>query len=336
MAGTKVKKKKSRRVLAGDIGGTHSRLMLFCVDHQQCRMTIEKSFPSKSYPGLKAILRDFLRGHETVDSACFGVAGPVISGIIRATNLPWVIDIHSIQKTLSTQKVEIINDLVANAYGIRMLGDKDFLVLNRGRIKKGNAALLSAGTGLGEAILFWDGKQQAPSPSEGGHVEFAPTNRMEVELLQYLWGRFGRVSYERILSGDGLHHLYRFLRDSKRFGREPEWLSARLKREDPAAVISEAALQEKNRRCMKAMDLFASIYGAAAGNLALQVMAIGGIYLGGGIAPKILWKLKDGKFMEAFKSKGRLSEIVAQIPVKVILNDRAALLGAAYRAREIL
>ena len=161
-------------MLAGDIGGTHSRLMLFCVDHQQCRMTIEKSFPSKSYPGLEAILRDFLRGHETVDSACFGVAGPVISGIIRATNLPWVIDIHSIQKTLSTQKVEIINDLVANAYGIRMLGNKDFLVLNRGRIKKGNAALLSAGTGLGKRSFFGMGNNRLRLPPKADMWNLLP------------------------------------------------------------------------------------------------------------------------------------------------------------------
>jgi len=336
VTGIEIKTGNPRRVLAGDIGGTNSRLILFCVDHRQCRRTIEKSLPSRSYPGLEAMLRDFLRGHDTVDSACFGVAGPVAGGIVRPTNLPWVIDAHSIQKALSIPRVEIINDLVANAYGIRMLGKRDFLVLNPGKAKKGNAALLSAGTGLGEAILFSDGKQQVPSPSEGGHVEFAPRNRTEVELLQYLWGRFRHVSYERILSGDGIHHLYRFLKDSKRFGREPEWLSARLEREDPAAVIADVARQKKNRRCVKAMDLFASIYGSAAGNLALQVMAVGGIYIGGGIAPKILWKFKDGTFMDAFKSKGRLSEVVAEIPVKVILNDKAGLLGAACRAREVL
>lgn len=175
-----------------------------------------------------------------------------------------------------------------------------------------------------------------PSPSEGGHVEFGPRNELEIELVQYLIDRFGRVSYERILSGEGLFNLYQFLTDAKKFDDEPEWLSKRIQREDPASVISETAKQKRNRLCVKALDMFTSIYGAAAANLALQVMAVGGVYLGGGIAPKIIWKLKDGTFMKAFKNRGRLSEIIAQIPVKVILNEMAALLGAAYHAMELL
>lgn len=334
MAG--IKKKAPRMVLAGDIGGTKTRLTVFCFEHQQCRLTIEKTFHSKDYPSLEVILREFLRGQEKIASACFGIAGPVTSGIVKTTNLPWVIDIQSIQKELSVRKVEIINDLVANAYGIFMLKKRDLQTVNAGKVKKGNVALISAGTGLGEAILFWDGKQYVPSPSEGGHVEFGPRNNLEIELFQYLFDRFGHVSYERVLSGKGLLHIYQFLKEAKRYSSEPEWLSKKMEQEDPAAVISEMAQQKRNKLCVKALDMFVSIYGAAAGNLALQVMAVGGIYIGGGIAPKIIWKLKDGTFMEAFKDKGRLSEIVDQIPVKVIMSDRAALLGAAYHARELL
>ena len=196
--------------------------------------------------------------------------------------------------------------------------------------------MISAGTGLGQAILYWDGKQHVTSPSEGGHVEFGPKNALEIEMLQYFMKRFEHVSYEFLLSGSGLYHIYQFLRYTKRFGNEPEWLTKKIKREDPAMVISEVASLKKSRLCSKALDVFISIYGAAAGNLALQAMTVGGIYLGGGIAPKIIWKLKDGTFMDAFRNKGRLSDIVSRIPVKVIMNDRAALLGAAYYASSSL
>jgi glucokinase len=329
-------KEDPRIVLAGDIGGTNSRLGLFRVGHSQCRLIFEKTFLSKNYTGLEVILGEFLTGQKRIASACFGVAGPVTSGIVKATNLPWLIDIRSLQKGLSLRRLEIINDLVANAYGIFMLKKNDFQVLNTGKIRRGNAGIISAGTGLGEAVLFWNGNKHVPSPSEGGHVEFGPRNELEIELIEYLIDRFGRVSYERILSGEGLFNIYLFLRDAKRFDNEPEWLSTKIQQEDPASVISETAKQKRNRLCVEALDMFSSIYGAAAGNLALQVMAVGGVYLGGGIAPKIIWKLKDGMFMKAFKNKGRLSEIVSQIPVKVIMNDRAALLGAAYRAAELL
>jgi glucokinase len=236
---------------------------------------------------------------------------------------------------LGLKKMEVINDLVANAYGISVLKKRDLETLNVGKARKGNQALISAGTGLGEAILFWDGKQHVPSPSEGGHIEFGPRNRLEMGLFNYLSERFDHVSYERVLSGEGLFHLYQFLRDSKGFGSEPPWLSEKMKEEDPAEVISDMARLKKNRLCSEALDLFTSIYGAAAGNLALQVMAVGGVFVGGGIAPKIIWKLKDGTFVKAFKDKGRLSHIVAHIPVRVIMNDKTALLGAASRAADL-
>jgi glucokinase len=335
MVGVKTKKSKSELILAGDVGGTNTRLGLFDVTRGHPRLLSEKIYSSKNYKGLENILRDFLRGKKGIAAACVGVAGPVTEEVIIATNLPWWIDIQSLQKVLSLKKVEVINDLVANAYGISVLKKRDFEILNVGKVKKGNQALISAGTGLGEAILFWDGKQHVPSPSEGGHIEFGPRDHMEVELFHYLSDRFDHVSYERVLSGEGLFLIYQFLKDSKKFGHEPPWLSEKMKEEGPPGVISEMARLKKNGLCSKALDLFTSIYGAAAGNLALQVMAVGGVYIGGGIAPKIIWKLKDGTFVKAFKDKGRLSRIVANIPVRVIMNEKTALLGAASRAASL-
>jgi glucokinase len=323
-------------ILAGDVGGTNTRLGVFEVNRGRLRLLFEKTFLSKKYKGLENILKDFLRGKKGIAAACFGVAGPVTQEVVIATNLPWWIDIQSLRKVLPFEKMEVINDLVANAYGISVLKTRDFETLNVGKSKKGNQALISAGTGLGEAILFWDGKQHVPSPSEGGHIEFGPRNHLELELFHYLSDRFDHISYERVLSGEGLFHVYQFLKDSKRFGSEPSWLSEKMKGENPAEVISEIARLKKNRLCGKALDLFTSIYGAAAGNLALQVMAIAGVYIGGGIAPKIIWKLKDGTFVKAFKDKGRLSHIVAHISVKVIMNQKTALLGAASRAITLL
>ncbi len=336
MAGVKMKRNKSELILAGDVGGTSTRLGLFEVNRGRLRLLLDKTFLSKNHKGLENILVGFLKGQRVIAAACFGVAGPVTEEVIIATNLPWWVDIQSIQKVLSLKKVEVINDLVANGYGIPVLRKGDFEILNVGKIRKGTQALISAGTGLGEAILFWDGKQHTPSPSEGGHAEFGPRNHLEMELFNYLSDRFDHVSYERVLSGEGLFHIYQFLKDSKRFGSEPSWLSEKMKGEDTPQVISEMARLKKNKLCVKALDLFTSIYGAAAGNLALQVMAIGGVYIGGGIAPKIIWKLKDGTFMKAFKDKGRLSHIVAHFPVKVIMNEKTALLGAASRAANLL
>ncbi len=332
----KTKKIKSEIVLAGDVGGTRTWLGLFEVTRGRLRLLFEKSFLNKNYRGLENILVDFIKGQKGIIAACFGVAGPVTEEVVIATNLPWWIDIQSLRKVLPFEKLEVINDLVANAYGIPVLKKGDFEILNPGKIRTGNQALISAGTGLGEAILFWEGQQHVPSPSEGGHAEFGPRSHLELELFHYLSDRFDHVSYERVLSGEGLVSIYQFLKDSKRFGSEPASFSEKIKGEDPAEVISETAFLKKNELCMKALDLFASIYGAAAGNLALQVMAVGGVYVGGGIAPKIIWKLRDGTFIKAFKDKGRLSHIVTHIPVKVIMNEKTALLGAASRAAALL
>lgn len=328
--------KEPKVILAGDIGGTKTRLALFGKGANGYRLLAKKTYASRDYRGVEAILKDFIGKEKRMDSACFGVAGPLIQRRVKTTNLPWVIETESLQKTLRSERVAVINDLVANAYGLPVLKKKDIVTLHIGKERKGNAALISAGTGLGEAILFYDGKRTLPSPSEGGHVDFGPRNRLEIELLEYLLKHFDHISYERILSGDGLFRIYQFLRDSKRFGIEPKWLIKKMKQQDPAVVISQAARDQKNGLCMAALEIFSSIYGAEAGNLALKAMAIGGVYVGGGIAPKILWKLKDGGFMKAFRDKGRYANMMGQIPVRVIMNEETPLLGALSNAIDLL
>jgi glucokinase len=325
-----------RMVLAGDIGGTNTRLALFRVTPPHFKFFEGKNYLSKDYQSLEDLLKDFLRAGIKIEAACFGVAGPVIDGKVTGTNLPWHLDARILQNNFSFGKLTLINDLVANAYGIALLNKKDFAVLNPGEPKSGNAVLISAGTGLGEGILFWNGKRHVPSPSEGGHADFAPRNELEIKLFRDLCKRFGHVSYERVLSGAGLANIYRFLRGTGKFGKEPKWLSQKMNQEDPAAVISEMAESGKSRLCGLALDIFVAIYGAAAGNLALQGMAVGGVYVGGGIAPKIIWKLRDGTFMQAFRDKGRLRGVMSQIPVRVIMNDKAALMGTACHAMDLL
>jgi len=330
------KRREFQLILTGDIGGTKTRLALYRLAGESHRWIRGKIFSSRRYKGLEIILREFLGKEEIIDCASFGVAGPILKGRVKLTNLPWVIDAKKLQKELRLKKVLMMNDLVANAHGLSMLKKSDFATLQIGKERRGNAALISAGTGLGEAIIFYDGKRTLPSPSEGGHVDFGPRNRLEIDLLEYFLRRFGHVSYERILSGDGLYRIYQFLRESRKFGKEPAWLARKLETEDLASVISRAARDRNQRLCIAALDLFSSIYGAEAGNLALKAMAIGGIYVGGGIAPKILWKLKEGAFMKALKDKGRYVKMMEGIPVRVIMNEETPLLGALKKAVDLL
>jgi glucokinase len=318
-------------ILAGDVGGTNTRLALAQAGPAGVRLRVEKIFPSREWASLEAALDEFLRSHPAdLAGASIGIAGPVRDGRCEATNLPWVVDAKSLAKRLRLKRVGLMNDLVANAHGIAALRGKDFVTLNKGaRNASGNRALISAGTGLGEAGLLWDGAAWRPFASEGGHVDFAPRNHLEMELLEYLMNRHGRVSCERIVSGPGLVNAYRFFRDK---GREPSWLAQELREGDPAAVISRNALDRKSPLCVQALDLFVSVYGAAAGNLALAIMATGGVYLGGGIAPKIVSKLQEPGFMNAFTAKGRLSPLLRETPVRVIMNPKTALLGAARHA----
>lgn len=320
-------------ILAGDIGGTNTRLALFAEGESPLHCVAEETFRSQHHPNLDTIVRTFLASHDgAVTAACFGVAGPVKQGRCETTNLAWVVDAAVLASILGTEHVWLINDLEATAYGIATLTANDWLVLHAGAPDAvGNSAVIAAGTGLGEAGLHWDGNAYQPFACEGGHTDFAPRNELEIELLRYLLARFGRVSYERVLSGPGLHTLYQFFRDTGR-GVEPPWLAEELTQRDPAAVISQAGLEEKNELCVQALNLFATLYGAEAGNLALKVMATGGVFIGGGIAPKILPKLEEPFVLEAFFAKGRMRPLLEAMPVRVITNPKVALCGAAMHA----
>lgn len=322
-----------RMILAGDIGGTSTRVALFDVEGDRLISRVQTNYPSGNYPGLEAILSEFLQASRPrVEAACFGIAGPVRQGRVETPNLSWVVDAHRLSLQLGLESVTLLNDLESTAYGIATLRTADFAVLSDGApVEAGSRAVIAAGTGLGEAALHWDGALHRPYPSEGGHVDFAPRDELEADLLLHLREKFGHVSYERVVSGPGLLNLYQFLRDTGR-GTEPAWLTERLRREDPSAVIATAALEKSSELCAMALERFVSCYGAEAGNLALKVLATGGVYVGGGIAPKILPKLKEPVFMESFLDKGRYRKLMESIPVKVILNDRTALLGAARHA----
>lgn len=320
-------------LLAGDIGGTKTRLAAFELLDGRLQAVVDQTFRSLDYLSLEALVLPFVAEHGLrLEGAGFGVAGPVKQGRVVATNLPWVVDAAQLADELTLPAVTLLNDLEAIAAGLAALGDDDFTVLNPGTPDPdGNAAVIAAGTGLGEAGLFWDGQRHLPFASEGGHTDLAPRNELEMALLTYLIGRFGRVSYERVLSGPGLHNIYEFLRDTGR-AEEPPWLRQELAEQDPPAAISEAALAGRSPLCAAALELFVSLYGAEAGNLALKMMATGGVYVAGGIAPKILDKLADGTFLTAFTAKGRLSPLLQATPVKVVLNDRVALFGSVQAA----
>jgi glucokinase len=320
-------------ILAGDIGGTNTRLALVEAESGELKILAEETFSSRERTSLEAALVEFLSLHKcNLTRASFGIAGPVRNGRCEATNLPWVVDSKNLAKRLHLKRVGLINDLEANAYGIAGLQSTDFVILNKGaRNAQGNRAIISAGTGLGEAGMYWDGQVHRPFPSEGGHVDFAPRSHLEMELLDYSMKRYRRVSYERLVSGPGLVHGYHFLRDTGK-GEEPPWLAEQVHQGDPAPIISRLALDGKSPLCRQALELFVSLYGAEAGNLALKLMATGGVYLGGGIAPKIISKLKEPEFMNAFTAKGRMRPLLQDIPVRVIMNPKTALLGAARHA----
>jgi glucokinase len=323
-------------LLAGDIGGTKVDLALFEERPEGLHRLRAQTFSSAAYTGLAGMLSDFL-GNEppTLQAAAFGVAGPVHAGRAQITNLPWTIDAVDLRARLETDAVAVINDLEAMAWGVLTLIESDLLVLNEGAGgDRGTRAVIAAGTGLGEAVLFWDGEEYHAAPSEGGHTEFGPRNSLEVDLLAFLADRFGHVSYERIVSGSGLVNIYEFLRDTRHHA-EQEKIRDRFEREDAAAVISETALRGDDALCEAALHLFAGIYGAEAGNLALKSLATGGVYVAGGIAPKIRAKLVDGTFMEAFLDKGRMRNLVQRMPVRLVLQERTAIQGAANCAARL-
>ena len=320
-------------ILAGDVGGTHTRLAFFEQRNGHLEAAAEQIYPSGGHASLEEIVAEFIGSQKYhADAAAIGVAGPVRDGICRATNLPWIVDVRTLARRSGIARVALINDLEANGFGISTLTSGDFATLQAGTPDtKGNCAVVSPGTGLGEGGLFWNGERQWPMASEGGHSSFAPSNALQEELLRHLRSQFGHVSWERVLSGPGLFNIYKFLRDTGR-GDEPAWLTEKLKCEDPSPVVSKAGLEGSSALCQKALGMFVELFGSECGNMALKAMATGGVYLGGGIAPNILPKLQSPSFIDSFLEKGRLRPLLETMPVRVILNDRTALRGAALRA----
>lgn len=320
--------------LAGDVGGTKTAIAIY--DSSNHKLIAEKKFLSKQFQSLQDILREFLKEVKlSVSKASFGVAGPIRNGKSVTPNLPWKIDIEDLRSTLNTQNIAMINDLEANAYGVLMLSEEDVYYLNRGEVsQKGHKAIVSAGTGLGEAGIRYHENKYVPFPSEAGHCDFFVRDDVDVQLFHFLKKKHqDHISMERVLSGPGLENLYHFFAD---VAKEKKTLKVQNEGESLAALISEKALKKECPLCEKALELFVSFYGAEAGNTALRFLALGGVYIGGGIAPKILEELKKPLFMKAFTCKGRLSSLLANVPVMVILNEKTALLGAAYHARHYL
>jgi glucokinase len=331
-------------LLAGDVGGTKVNLAVFSSEAGSLVPLKEAVFPSADYPDLETLVRQFLAQLEsdkdpdsTIDAAAFGVAGPVVEGRASVTNLPWVLDEAQLEASLPLSSVHLLNDLVSVAYAVPILEAEDIHTLNPGDATAGGAiAVVAPGTGLGEAFLTCDSDGYQAHPSEGGHADFAPVDTMQIELLRYLMGRFGHVSYERVCSGLGLPNIYAFLKGTG-YAEEPVWLAEKLaKVEDATPVIVTTALDDEQtcELCTMTLEIFLSALGAEAGNLALRVLATGGVYLGGGIPPRIVSALAQGPFMDAFRAKGRFTDLMDEIPVHIILNAKAGLLGAAHYGLE--
>jgi glucokinase len=331
-------------ILAGDVGGTKTNLGLFETVDGTLRLVRSAKFKSADFPGLHALVARFLADGEAgpagpIQAACFGIPGPVIDNRASTPNLAWLVDGAAISAETGIPSVVLINDLVATAEGISLLDESEVAVLQSGAPGvTGNRALVAPGTGLGMALLPRIGDRWVPVPSEGGHADFSPRTEEEVGLMRYLRERFGRVSVERVVSGPGLFNVYSYLRDIHRIPESPAVREAIARGDDPARVIGENALSTPAAcdLCSRAMDLFIAAYGAVAGNLALTGTAIGGVYLGGGITPKILPRLKTGLFLQTFEAKGRFVPYLERVAIRVILNDRAALLGAARHASLLL
>ncbi|HEY9722866.1 MAG TPA: glucokinase [Oscillatoriaceae cyanobacterium] len=326
-----------KRFLAGDIGGTKVIMALFEEENGRLRITAEQTYPSANYASFNEIIRDFRAQHaEPVSATGFGVAGPVFDRRCQATNLPWVIDARELETTMPVGRVALVNDFKAAALGVLHLQPEEWVDLNPGAGAEhhGPIAILGAGTGLGEALLVYAAGAYQVVPSEGGHTDFAPRNEDEMGLLRFLMQRHGRVSYERVLSGMGLHAIYDYLVATGFAPESPEVRTA-MENADPASVVSKFAQGGRDKLCAKALDMFCAVYGAEAGNLALKIIASGGVYVTGGIAPKNIEKLKDGTFLEAYRTKGRFSNLVGAFPVRVVMNRNVGLFGAAAAAIEL-
>jgi len=319
-------------ILAGDIGATRTRMAAYQAEGNKLELVVEETYKSQDHSGLQEIFTAFVKTEGVpVHSACFGVAGPVRSGRSRISNLPWTIDSRELAVQLKLPTVGLINDLEAYAYGIDALESKDFVTLSEGigDEAEGNRLVIAARTGLGVAGLYWDGFRHHPFPCEGGHSDFAPKSDFEAELAHYLRGKYDHVSCERILSGPGLRNIYEFLRDSGK-AEEPEWLKNQMSEApDQPALISQLALEKKATICDQALDIFVGVYGSETGNCALNFLATGGVFVGGSIASKIVPRMQEPVFINSFLNKGRMRSLLADIPVKIVLNDNCGITGAA-------
>ena len=327
-------------LLAGDIGGTKTNVAIYSPEKGVQEPLAEATFHSADYASLESLVRDFLsRTDVNVKSASFGVAGPVVRGRTSTTNLPWVIDEKQLRNSFDLASVRLMNDLEAVANAVPSLQTSDLHTLNKGKpIAEGAIAVIAPGTGLGEAFLTWDGTRYRAHATEGGHADFAPSNPLEIGLIHFLQNQFGHVSYEHVCSGSGIPNIYEYLKKNSNHG-EPSWLAQKLQAvDDPTPVIVNTALHPEKacELCKATLETFISILAAEAGNLALKVLATGGVYLGGGIPLRILEALKQGAFMETFRRKGRMSDLLRRIPVHVILNPKTALIGAALLGLETL
>ena len=326
-------------LIAGDIGGTKTTIAIYSREKGARTPLVVRTFPSKQYESLEAIVDEFLKSeNSTVDEAAFGIAGPVSGSTVKTTNLPWVVSEETIVKKLKVKRAHLINDLEALAYSVPLLQEDDLFTLNQGDAMAGGViGVIAPGTGLGEAFLTFDRSRYRAHASEGGHADFAPTSEAEINLLHYLRKKYEHVSYERVCSGMAIPDIYQFLRDAG-YGEEPEWLAGELAGvEDQTPVIVKGALGEEKtcELCTATLDIFVSVLAAEAGNLALKVMATGGLYVGGGIPPPIISLFEKPTFLQAFKNKGRYSEFMENIPIHVITNPKAALMGAAFYGLEI-
>ncbi len=324
------------KVLAGDIGGTKTSLAIFEVNGTKLESLAEEKYPSGEYSSLDEIVEKFIKEHNYIPEwGSFGIAGPVRNGIAKTMNLPWVVDAQKMEEEIGFKKVWLLNDLEANAWGISALEEKDFLVLNAGKPDPdGNVSIISAGTGLGEAGLYWNGEELRPFASEGGHSDFSPNSDLEIALLQFLKKRYAQgahVSWERVVSGMGIGNIYDFLCEH-RGAETPDWLTEEIKTGDKAASISKAAEDNRCPLCAETLKLFVHLYGAEAGNQALKIMATSGVYIGGGIAPRNIEYFRNSTFMDSFCDKGRMEQMMRDMPVKIILNQRTALYGPAIFA----
>lgn len=319
-----------RIILAADVGGTKTNLALFKIKEGKLTTLSEKKYATKDYSSFLEIVNSFYDDQSiSIDSICLGVAGPVIEGKVQGTNFPWQIDSKEISKELQIGSVSIINDMEANAYGLTALCEKDFEVINKGYHLAGNAVIISPGTGLGEVGLYWDGTHYHPYASEGGHCDFSPRNTLDIALWRYMHQKYNHVSWERILSGPGIYDIYQFLIQYRK-RTIPDWIKQRISTENPAAVITNIAMKDKDPICKETFDLFIRFLATESAQLALKMKATGGIFIGGGIVPKIVMGIDRTMFNKSFIQSGRLNELLKMVPVQVILNEKTPLLGAAY------